>query len=147
MGYLPHQSLALLGAYYSLPGYCFLPTPAGSAHSLLYHFCHCLPHNLSHWRHKKSPCCCRLPGFFSSIHVVQSCGSRKTVEAVRLVGFKDSFVSVFNVATMAVSEDQDLIMFLFVGHHFNLLYDIIGNGKWEVVLTVCALRSGLFSGT
>ena len=64
------------------------------------------------------------------IHVVQSCGSRKTIDNVRLVGFKDSFVSVFNVVNMMVSEDQELFLFLFVGHHFNLLDDIIGHGKW-----------------
>ena len=66
----------------------------------------------------------------SCIHVVQSCGSRKTVDYVRIVGVKDSFVSVLNVATMTVSEDQELFLFLFLGHHFNLLDDIIGNGKW-----------------
>ena len=70
-------------------------------------------------------------GFFlSCIRVVQYCGSRNTFDAVRLVGVKESFVSIFNVATMAVSEDQYLFLFLFVGHHFNLLDDIIGHGKW-----------------
>ena len=67
---------------------------------------------------------------FSSIHVVHYCGSRKCVDSFRLVGVKESFVIVFNVTTMVVSEDQDLIMFIFVGHHFNLLDDIIGHGKW-----------------
>ena len=68
--------------------------------------------------------------FLSCIRVVQYCGSRNTFDAVRLVGVKESFVSVFNVTTMVVSEDQDLIMFIFVVHHFNLLDDIIGHGKW-----------------
>ena len=149
----------------------FLPPPAGAAHSLLYHFCHCLPSNLFPWRHLKSPCCCCLPGFFSPYcslhgwdhhHLFWICSFWSWVvfklhSCCSILWFQKYFW-----CCQACWGQGILCQYLQRGDHGGLRRSVpfpvsicgpslqlVGwhHWAWEVVLTDYELCSGLFSGT